>query len=72
MKRTAFKNFCSWEIAPTKLEWKHDGRDSSKIVITHGEQVFKKNGILKGKVFGSNVRLWNKKGLAEDFSLWSL
>lgn len=72
MKETAFEKFCSQDVSPTTLEWKHNQKDMNKIVIKHGKKVFKKKGISKGKIFGSDVRLWNKKGLAEDFSLWSL
>lgn len=71
MKKEAFGLVCSDNYAPTLLQWEVDGRDTAKLVVTRGEKVFRKNGLTKVKIFGNNVRLWNKKGLAEDHDMIS-
>lgn len=71
MKKEAFDFFCSSDYPPTLLQWEADGRDKNKLAVTRGEKVFRKNGLTKAKIFGNNVRVWNKKGLAEDHDMIS-
>jgi hypothetical protein len=70
-KEDAWKHVCAGSTPKTTLEWGVDGQ-YHRLVLRRGKKVFKKSGIQKVTSFSaSRIRLWNKKGLAEDHSLWA-
>ena len=71
LKAEAYELLCS-EVPPTQLYWESDGKqDTHRLTVQRGDKSFRKTGLTKSKMFGNNVRLWNKKGLAEDYDVTS-
>lgn len=70
LKDEAYEVLCS-EGLRTKLFWESDGKDTNRLVIIKGDKTFRKTGLSKSRVFGNNVRLWNKKGIAEEYDVAS-
>ena len=70
LKVEAYELFCS-EYPLTTVSWEADGKDTNRLVVQQGDKSFRKTGLTKSRIFGNNVRLWNKKGLAEDYDVTS-
>lgn len=70
LKDEAYELLCS-EVPPTKISWESDGKDTNRLVVQQGDKTFRKTGLAKSRIFGNNVRVWNKKGLAEDYDVTS-
>ena len=73
MKAEAFERMCCEELPPTKFEWLPYG-NVNKAVLTYGGKIlFVKKDLAKVDFFGDRLRLWNRKGTAEEhMSLWSV
>lgn len=71
MKKEAYELFCSEDVPPVTLSWESDGWGAHRLVVRKGDKSFRKKGLSKSRVFGNNVRIWNKKGLAEDYDVVS-
>ena len=72
-KDQAFDLACTSDSEPTVLDWYPDGKDQ-KLVVRSGEKaLFKKGGLTTAEILGDKLRLWNRKGQAEDKGqLWGL
>jgi len=70
-KEQAFKAVCSSE-APVLLEWEPDGKENKLTVTRGGKKTLIRRTVSKTEVYGDRLRLWTKKGVAEDHgSVWS-
>jgi hypothetical protein len=72
-KAEAFIKFCSASMEPTRLEWLPDGKDNKAVLSSGTKAIFSKKGLVKADVEGSLLRVWNRKGVSEEYgSLWSV
>jgi hypothetical protein len=72
-KVEAFRQVCSANMEPTRLEWTSDGKDNKAVLSSGSNVLFTKKGLVKADVEGSLLRVWNRKGVSEEYgSLWSV
>ena len=72
-KTAVFNSMCATESAmsPLTLHWLPAGPDQ-RLTVTRGPStVLRKSSLEKLEIYGDTLRVWNKKGFAEDHrSLW--
>jgi hypothetical protein len=67
IKEKAFSQFCG-SAHPTKLEWINEASEN-KVVLTKKGKTSLNKRTKSLEVFADRIRLWNRKGHAEEYAL---